>query len=52
MTKGSTMDATTHRQDAVQSAGDRMPVAYDRASTFSRMIAEKDVATAASFRRC
>ena len=24
------MDATTHQQDAVQSAGDRMPVAYDR----------------------
>jgi N-methylhydantoinase B/oxoprolinase/acetone carboxylase alpha subunit len=38
------MDATTHRQDAVQCAGDRMPVAYDRAPTFSGMIAEKDVA--------
>ena len=44
MTKGSAMDATTHRQDAVQYAGDRMPVAYDRAPTFSGMIAEKDVA--------
>ena len=38
------MDATTHQQDAVQSAGDRMPVAYDRAPTFTGMIAEKDVA--------
>jgi predicted acyl esterase len=38
------MDATTHRQDAVQSAGDRMPVAYDRTPSFSGMIAEKDVA--------
>src|SRR5262245_45490319 len=44
MTRENAMNSTTHRQDAVQSAGDRVPVAYDRAPTFTGMIAEKDVA--------
>jgi len=38
------MNAMSHRQDTVESAGDRPPVAYDRAPTFAGMIAEKDIA--------
>jgi uncharacterized protein len=38
------MNASTLRQDTQQAAGDRLPVAYDRAPTFAGMIAERDVA--------
>ena len=38
------MSRTIHRQDALQCAGDRLPVAYDRAPTHAGMIAETDVA--------
>jgi len=44
MTKENAMNATTPRQDTQQAAGDRLPVAYDRAPTFAGMMAEKDVA--------
>ena len=38
------MNVTPHRQETLEPAGDRPPVAYDRAPTFAGLIAEKDVA--------
>src|SRR6516225_2388465 len=38
------MNVTPHRQETLEPAGDRPPVAYDRAATFAGLIAEKDVA--------
>lgn len=38
------MNATTaYHQEALESSGDRPPVAYDRAPTFAGIIAEKDI---------
>ena len=38
------MNETPHRGDALEASGDRPPVSYDRAPTFTGLIAEKDVA--------
>ena len=38
------MNATSHLQDVLESSGDRPPVSYDRAPTYSGLIADKDVA--------
>ena len=38
------MQVSPHRQDTLDPSGDRPPVSYDRAPTFSGLIAEKDVA--------